>query len=256
MLRERVKGRDRDLIDELLRRLPEWRDRIDIGSLVRQIDPLFVLLAGEADAVGAPVVTSPIWWTRLLAPPGAIEWSAIEDGPWWVSVWPTGGDQLVFPEAGTSRLQLSEAETRDWPRGVWIRWHVRREPNRSRQGPALVRGAFQILDDGVTGQWRARMRDSMSGRTDRHLAGPEWLLREGLYDALIRRCSTLLRRRLPASARFVAYRLMAEAYGDMQRQLSLLAIGHPEAHWAAALARRHVEGSFRAAVGTGMGMEA
>jgi hypothetical protein len=99
------------------------------------------------------------------------------------------------------------------------------------------------------------MKAAVRGGTDRRLAATTWLLRESLYDDLGRRCSTLLGRRLAAPVRFKVHRLLAEAYGEVQRQLSLLGIGHPEGHWAAALASRHVEGSFRSAAGAAPSME-
>ena len=249
LVRGRLAGRDRELVDEILSRLPAWQLQADLGALVRELDPLYVIVAGEEDSEHTPVYTRPLWWSRLMRPPSRFTWRATHAGPSWLTVWATGGDDLEHRELDGSDVQLAPDAVREWPRGVLIRWQVRGDSSRSKRLPALVRGIFEIATDDEAAQWRSRVRQSIAGGVHSPVGGARLLLDHRLHDALFDRCSRWLGRQVPAPLQFCVHRVLADAAADMQRQLSLRGLGHPEGLWAAALARRHVEAAYRAIAG-------
>ena len=253
-LRGALPQHERGAIDEVLRRLPDWRTRVDLGPLVQQWDPLYVVMAGGREE--APVITSPIWWTRLLDPPMAIEWTAREPGSWWVTAWPVGRDDLLrvrvetlptdgSASPGTVRVDLGSHLNGGWPRDTWIRWEVKPVASVGR-GSELVRGAFLVLSAEESAECRAEIEQrSRSFAPEAELALIERLRASGLYETLLQRFSAHRSRYEVGPLGFVARRAVAAAFADMQRQLTLLGLGDPEGLWAAALARRHVEGAYR-----------
>jgi hypothetical protein len=114
---------------------------------------------------------------------------------------------------------------------------------------------FSVFDDDANRQWKAGLRDRVRGHPERYLGGADALLQEGLHEALIWRSRTVLRRSLAPPVRFLVHRMLASAYVAMQRRLSLASIGYPEAHWAAARSRLHVEAAYRALCGSASRVE-
>jgi hypothetical protein len=252
LVRDALSGRERDMVDAVINLLPVLQSRVDI-SIIRQFDPLFLVLAGEHTDEDAPVTTSPVWFTTMRQPPPRFEWRTTRPGPWWLSVWAAGGDDLVRRQADVPHVDLPD-DALQWPRDVLIRWHVKGDASPGMRGPTLVRGAFRIAgsDDAAPSRGvDAESAESGAGPT----ASPLAMLRDGLYDELFRACAEQLARRPEPAVRFVLHRLLAEAAGHIQRQLSLLDIGHPEGVWAAAIARQHVEAGYRAIAGMHLRME-
>jgi hypothetical protein len=190
-----------------------------------------------------------------MRPPSRFIVRTTHSGPAWLTMWTTGGDDLAHLELKGPQTQLASDAVQHWPRGVPIRWQLKGEPSRFGRSAAIVRGVFEIVSDDEAAGWRSRVRQSIADGRHSPLVGAQLLLDHRLHDTVFNRCSRWLRQHASAPTQFYLHRILAEAAADMQRQLTLRGLGHPEGLWAAALARRHAEAAYRSIARDIDGME-
>jgi hypothetical protein len=222
------------------------------GDVLTLRDPLHVMLAGPAEEA-APIHTTPVWFTHLLAPPEQLSWSLpAEAGSWRVRLWTArqhlgvGGLHQAVVDAPLLVLpsELRAAFPADGRTPIlWGVWPAAADR-------PLVRGAFLLLPAGQAQAISLRLSElhALPEGLRRELAVADQLHQAGLYEALrlhLIRLENIHRRGTEA---FAVRRALAALYNKVHDELDgkRFRWGEPEGTWANQRARDYVLAAYEA----------
>ena len=205
------------------------------------------------------IETSPLWFTHLLQTPDALSWQAAPaSGPWRVRAWSIEDGDLLDAQVEAPTVTLPADAI---PADANIRWEVYPALRRAQGGVSLsnaaapaegypvVRGLFRVLPAEEAAEVGARLAELGEPSAVRPLeAELEWAdihMAAKLYGPLVAHLRRLETGCADPPIRFALSRILAAAFASAHRGLVAMRMGDPEGLWAAELARRYTDVSYR-----------
>jgi hypothetical protein len=208
-------------------------------------DPLYVIPAG-GEETAVMTVTSPLWFTHLLAPPAKLFW---QPGPadirWKVRVWDPLGDEVLSEEVSIPEFELPATARAVIPRERDVRWEVLRIPSNGHGGPPdrVVRGVFRVVSEQAVADIESLL-EKIGGAPlglERELTRAACYFDHGLFEALCNHLRGLEEHYPSGAGGFLVQRALASLFVAVRRELTgRRRMGDPEGAWAAELAESHL----------------
>lgn len=204
-------------------------------------DAHYFIAAGANDVGDSSHNCTPVWYTKLFAPPTQLKW--IADGgehEYDLQLRPAGGQPLIHVQLKDSEYHLSPEDQASIPTDRPIKWLV------SDAGKSLFSGVFVIVGDEVREQIRSQLSLERAPTLVNRLSLATLLWDHELFDAAIEILRDLQRRFVHGAPGFVVHRLLAGTWRSVREELSDRRMDLPEGAWANEHVTRALEAAFQA----------